>query len=669
MRHARVPGLAVVAILLACTVAAAQAPQRISRGNLLYDGIPGSVIAAPGPPAAWQAARGARLLDWLADGSLLVAAHADNAVQLRRVRAPPATPQVLVGDAGAVEGAAAHPYNANVAVVRRNLDGNAQLWLRDFATGSERRLTDGKSRRGPPVFAHDGRRIAFSANARDAHSTDLFVADIDGTTAARLLLSGGSDELLVQDWSPDDRYLAVIRRRAAADSELLLVDVASGMITPVEPPPPSPPRRGRKPSAVAATSIGEARFARDGHGLYFTSDRGGEFKALLQLDLRTHQLATLTPAPRWDVERFDLSPDGRLLACSSNEGGLSRLVVRDLRLRADVLLPPLPVGAVIDDLRFDRRSDRLAVALQSATSPAAVFVFDLRATTAETLPEVTLAPWTQPGADGAASQSLAAELVEYPTWDQDGARQRHIPAFIFRPRAAGIHPVIIDIHDGPAAQFRPRWDALRRYLVDELGCIVIAPNVRGSSGYGRSFMQLDDGALREDAVRDIGALLVWIGAQRDFDRSRVVVMGRSYGGYLALAALAQYGDRLAGGIDIGGIGNLPAFLDRAAASGTPLRAEFGDERDADMRSLLTGLSPLSNAASIVRPLLIVQGARDERVPADEAEQLKALVRAHGTEVWYLAASDEDSRFHGTAARQAAMATTLAFLQQVFMPAR
>jgi dipeptidyl aminopeptidase/acylaminoacyl peptidase len=157
--------------------------------------------------------------------------------------------------------------------------------------------------------------------------------------------------------------------------------------------------------------------------------------------------------------------------------------------------------------------------------------------------------------------------------------------------------------------------------------------------------------------------MVWISAQRDMDRNRVVVAGGSYGGYMALASMVQYGDRLAGGIDMVGITDFVTFLTNTSGYRRDLRrAEYGDERDPGMRALLTAISPLTNVASITRPLLIVQGLNDPRVPASESEQMKALLRARGGEVWYLAAKDEGHGFRKKVNADAYRATVVAFLQ-------
>ncbi len=261
---------------------------------------------------------------------------------------------------------------------------------------------------------------------------------------------------------------------------------------------------------------------------------------------------------------------------------------------------------------------------------------------------------------------MAPELIHYPTWDRSGGKARLLSAFVYRPHTApGPCPVVIDIHGGPESQYRPGWDPFLQFLVNELGYAVVAPNVRGSSGYGKTFLALDNGVLREDAVRDIGSLLVWIGAQRDFDRARVSVMGGSYGGYMALAALVSYGERLRGGIDVVGISNFVTFLRNTAPYRRDLRrAEYGDERDTAMRVFLERISPLTNAGRIRKPLLVVAGLNDPRVPASESEQLVWRVRAAGGEVWYLAAKDEGHGFRKKANRDVYLETAASFLQQL-----
>lgn len=633
---------------------------RIEQGNLIFDGIPARDPTESASLARWLESRSAGFVDWLADGSLIITSRFGNTAQLHRVRAPLSMLEQLTFEAEPVSDAVAHPYDANSLLYLKDSGGdeNSQIWLRTLEGGGSRLLTDGKSRHGRPVFAHDGKRIAFNSNARDGASNDVYISDMQATP--QLLVTGGSDELDVQDWSPDDRRLALIRYTSITNSQLLVADTTTGLLTRVEP-------ASDKDGPV---SVAQARFSADGRSLYFLSDRGGEFMALHHIDLTTRELRTLTPDPRWDIERFAASHDGRFLAYTRNEGGFDRLVLHDLRLKADLLLPPLPAGAVIGTIRFDRASRQLAVGVESAQSPSDIYVYGIEVAVGATaaVPEVKLARWTQSELGPipiAASQLVAAQLVEFPTWDQTGNRRRMLPAFVFRPQTPGPHPVIIDIHGGPESQYRPQWSAFTQYLVNELGYVVVAPNVRGSAGYGRSFLKLDDGALREDSLRDIGALLVWIGAQQELDRNRVVVMGGSYGGYMALASMVDYSDRLAGGVDVVGISNFVTFLTNTAAYRRDLRrAEYGDERDPKMRALLQNISPLTNAASIRKPLLIVQGLNDPRVPFTESEQMMAKVRAGGGEVWYLAAKDEGHGFRKKANRDVYLATVSQFLKRL-----
>jgi dipeptidyl aminopeptidase/acylaminoacyl peptidase len=317
----------------------------------------------------------------------------------------------------------------------------------------------------------------------------------------------------------------------------------------------------------------------------------------------------------------------------------------------------VPDGRIIN-VRFDKTGRRLAFSAESAQSPRDVYVYDLN--------HNALERWTrsETGPVDVAS-FVPAELVRYPTWDRVAGGQRMISAYLYRPRGNGPHPVVIDIHGGPESQSRAGWSPFVQFLVDELGYAVIQPNVRGSSGYGKTFLKLDNGVLREDAVKDIGSLIVWLGLQPMFDRDHVAVMGGSYGGYMALAALAAYGDRLKGGVDEVGISNFVSFLENTAPYRRDLRrAEYGDERDPKMRAFLNQISPVNKVALIRRPLLVVEGLNDPRVPPMEAQQIVWRMRSKGSEVWYLAAKDEGHGFRKKANEDVYLETVAMFLNKL-----
>jgi dipeptidyl aminopeptidase/acylaminoacyl peptidase len=637
--------------LTAAAQARAPTPVHQERGNLVLEGIP----ALDAPLAArlerYLHARQATFLDWLPDGGMLIGTRFAEVEQLHRLAAPLAMREQLtflnepitVARAPQVAGAEGFAYLAD-----QGGDENAQVYYYRLADHSTRLVSDGKSLHGSPTWSKDGKRIAFYGNDRDGVSFDVYVADMGAGAAPPRLLVGGHDETWYPlDWSTDDQKLLVMKYLSISESYLYLADVASGAVTPLD-------KSNRK------VGIRAARFAADGRGVYVVSDEDGEFAQLHDVDSVTHQSRKLTAHIPWDIESFDASSDGRYLAYVANEDGRSRLTVVDNEHKLELAPPNIPDGHIYD-VKFDRAGRRLGFSAESAQTPRDAYVYDPASNKTERWTRSELGPVD-------ATTFVPADLIRYPTWDRADGKPRMISAYLYQPRKPGPHPVVINIHGGPESQYRPDFDAFTQFLVNELGYVVIAPNVRGSAGYGKEFLALDNGLLREDAVRDIGSLLVWIGLQRDLNRDRVVVMGGSYGGYMALASLAAYNDRLRGGIDVVGITNFVSFLSGTSAYRRDLRrAEYGDERDPKMRGYLSRISPLTNAASIRRPLLVVQGLNDPRVPPSESQQLVARIRADGGEVWYLAAKDEGHGFHKKANRDFYMQTAAMFLERMAKP--
>jgi dipeptidyl aminopeptidase/acylaminoacyl peptidase len=339
----------------------------------------------------------------------------------------------------------------------------------------------------------------------------------------------------------------------------------------------------------------------------------------------------------------------------SNEAGTGKLNLQDLRTQQDLAPPRLQKLGIIGSLSFDAEGKRLAFGFAAANQPRDAYVLDIA--------ENRLQPWTRSEAGPVdLSKFVLPTLKEFPTFDRVDGKARQIPLYAYEPTTPGPHPILITLHGGPESQFRPGFDPWIQFVVNELGFAVIAPNVRGSSGYGKSYMALDNGTLREDAVKDIGTMLVWIALQSSFDAKHVVVAGGSYGGYLSLATMVNYGDRLRGGVDVSGIADFVSFLSNTAPyRQNQRRAEYGDERDPDMRSFLRRISPLANADRITRPMLVVHGKNDPRVPLSEAEQIVFKLRAKGREVWYLLAADEGHGYRKKPNRDAYYETFAQFL--------
>ena len=665
--------LVVASALDFVSVAQAQQPPvtlRRESGNLVLEGVPNRDPAMTERLGRYLNGRNAKFLDWQPDGALLVATRFGDVDQVHRVVAPNGRREQLTFYSEPISVAAANT-NGFVFLKDKGGDENSQIYYYRNADRSTRLLTDGKSLNGSPVWAHDGKRLAFHSNARDGVSYDIYLVDVDSNAPPRLVIAGKQDTWFPLDWSPDDSKLLLWRYVSVNEGYLFVADVNTGTVTPVadaeiDSKKSSSGNGGRARKSErrvdrkndGQVGIRGAKFAPDGRGIYIVSDEAGEFAELFYYDPVTAERRAVSPeGAQWDVDAFDVSPDGRYIAYVMNEDGRSRLTVIDQQLKLDLIPPGVPDGR-ITEVRFDRSAKKLAFSAESAQSPRDAYVYDLS--------KSSLERWTQSEVGPVDNSTFVpAELVHYPTWDRVAGKQRMLSAYLYTPKTPGPHPVLVSIHGGPEEQYQPGYEAFFQFLVNELGYAVIAPNVRGSSGYGKTFLKLDNGILREDAVKDIGSLLVWVGVQPTLDRDRVVVMGGSYGGYMSLATLVSYSDRLRGGIDVVGISNFNTFLANTSAYRQELRRqEYGDERDPRMRAFFSRISPFNNSTSIRRPLLVVQGLNDPRVPATESEQMVARVRANGGEAWYLAAKDEGHGFRKKSNRDFYLETVATFLEKL-----
>jgi dipeptidyl aminopeptidase/acylaminoacyl peptidase len=641
--------LALAALLLPlCTLAAAPAKpagkaepkvQRAERGNLVTENVPEIPAALAERTNQYQQARGASLQGWLGDAPLITTRFGDTA-QVHRVAFPGGDRQQLTFFQEPVAVAVPAPDGASF-LFRKDVGGNEQFQFYSFdvASGAYRLVTDGKSRNQGALWADRGDRFAFSTTRRNGKDTDIHVMARGAEASAPLLEREGTWGAL--DWSPDGDRLLVMRFVSATESELYVLDVAGRALTRFHP-------------ATQPIAFGDARFSADGKGVYYTSNEGSEF-------LRMRYEALAGDSPRvvsgdipWDVEEFELSEDGRYLAFAVNAGGLSELHVRDLKRDKPVATPKLPVG-IVGNLRFHRSAPRLGFVLNGPRSPSDVFSFDVG--------KDELTRWTRSETGGLdATTFTEPSLIEFGSFDG-----RKIPAFYYRaaPRKAGGRvPVLISIHGGPEAQSRPAFNPLTEFYVRELGVAVLLPNVRGSEGYGKSYLQLDNGMKREDSVKDIGALLDWIARQPELDKTRVAVIGGSYGGYMVLASMTHYNDRLRAGVEIVGISDFVTFLTNTSDYRRDLRrVEYGDERDPEMKTFLEKISPLASVKKITKSMLIAQGANDPRVPRSEAEQIVASIRKQGGDAWYVLAMDEGHGFAKKVNRDYYQNAVILFLQK------
>ena len=628
----------------------ALAGSRVERGNLTFDNIPEAPADLAEKLDGYLNARQATPLGWSPQGQLLIATRFGDVDQLHLVdQAGGARRQLTFLHEPIAEAAFSPDPARNAYVYLKDVGGNenTQLYYQRLGEPAAKLLSDGKSMNGAPVWSNSGREVAFFSTARDGRSYDIDIVDPETGTLPHLALAGDSSGAAwsVLDWSPDDSKLLVLKAVSSDEGYLYVVDLNSGQKREVDP-------------AAAKVGIAGAKFTRDGQGVYFISDRDGEFARLRYMNLYTNEKTVISAHISWDIEELAISRDGHYLAYVSNEAGAGKLNLLDLRTHQDLTPPRLRVPGVIGSLSFDAEGTRLAFGFAAPNQPRDAYVLDIA--------QNRLQAWTLSEAGPVdLGKFVTPRLAEFPTFDREDGKARQIPLYVYEPTTPGPHPVLILLHGGPESQFRPGFDPWIQYVVNELGFAVIAPNVRGSSGYGKTYMALDNGMLREDAVKDVGAMLVWIGLQRAFDGKRVVVAGGSYGGYLTLATLVNYSDRLRGGVDVAGIGDFVSFLTNTAPyRQAQRRAEYGDERDPAMRSFLRRISPLTNADRITRPLLVVHGKNDPRVPLSEAEQIVNKLRAKDREVWYLLAADEGHGYRKKQNRDAYYATFAQFLMML-----
>lgn len=601
---------------------------RAERGQLISDNIPDAPSNLTDKLDAYLSARQATPLGWSPKGALLIATRFGDVDQLHLVEQPGGERRQLTFLREPIAHAAFSPDPNRIGFTYfKDVGGseNAQLYYQRLGEPAAKLLTDGKSSNGTAQWSNSGREVAFFSTARDGVSCDIDIVEPESGTLPRLAVTGDGSAWYPLDWSPDDRKLLVLKIVSSAEGYLYVVDLSTGQKHEVEPSP-------------AKVGIRGARFSRDGQGVYLISDRDDEFAQLRYVNLFTGASTVISGHIPWDIEELTISRDGHYLAFVSNEAGVGKLNLVDLRTHQDMTPPRLPSAGLIEHLSFDADGKRLAFGFAAVNQPRDAYVLDLASNRLEA--------WTMSETGPVdAAKFVSPRLLQFPTFDRSDGRPRQVPVYVYQPLSPGPHPVLITIQGGPESQFRPGFDPWIQYVVNELGFAVVAPNVRGSSGYGKSFSSLDNGILREDAIKDLGALLVWLGTQSAFDAKHVVVSGESHGGYLALDALVNYSDRLRGGVDLAGISDFIGYLSNATPyAQNRYRAEYGDERDPDMRAYLRRISPLTNADRIARPLLVVHGKNDPRVPIGQAEQLVNTLRSRGNEVWYLQAADEGHGF-------------------------
>ncbi|MCA3001616.1 MAG: S9 family peptidase [Burkholderiales bacterium] len=585
---------------------------------------------------------------------MLLSRRHKNTPQMYRLTKPGGQMELLTDYVEPVRSASYLAPEGKSYVFGKDTGGNevVRIYRREFGAADAIPLTPDGLRVGGVAVAKSGNPMVYTTvpvnrqGSADRINTTLWLTDPLKPEAVKKLAEFEGGGWFGFNFSPDNKQLVYLEYVSANESYLWLFDIAAAKS-----------RRLTEKDGKETVAYSGAQFSHDGKGLYALTDRGSEFQRLNYIDLATGKHTVLTGDINWDIQSVDLSDDGKMIAFVANEDGNN--VLRLMRTSDHKLMPSpkLPLGT-IGGVDWHRDSTNLAMNVTSATSPSEIYSVNVKTnevtrwTTHETM-QVDAAKFVEP------------ELVRWKTFDG-----RMISGFLYRAPAAkfpGKRPVLVNIHGGPEAQFQPGFMGRNNYFTDEMGISIIYPNVRGSSGYGKSFLKLDNGMLREDSVKDIGALFDWIATQKDLDAGKIAVTGGSYGGYMSLAVSTNYADRIAAAIDVVGISNFVTFLEKTESYRRDLRrVEYGDERDPEMRKFMEKIAPLNNAAKIKKPLFVVQGKNDPRVPYQEADQIVATVKKNGTPVWYMTALDEGHGFAKKANADYQFFSTITFLSKYLL---
>jgi dipeptidyl aminopeptidase/acylaminoacyl peptidase len=480
-----------------------------------------------------------------------------------------------------------------------------QIYKFNYITGKHQLLTDGKAKHLTPIWSHKGDKFAFSHNIQNTRDFDIYLGTLKGEKSSQRILEKGGYWYPV-DFSPDDKNLLVEKYISANESYYYVIDINKKTITQINP-------------VDQKIAYGQARWAKNGEGIYLVSNQFSNFKQLLYFDLKTEHREILTKQIPWDIEEFELSTSGDTIAFVSNEDGITKLYFLNTKTRL-ITQAHLPDG-LIYNLKFKPDGTQLAMVINTPTSPSDVYTLNLK--------EKKFIRWTYSEVAGIDTSNFSqAQLIHYQTFDSVDGEPRLIPAFYYKPTIfKPPYPVLIMCHGGPESQYTPGFYTITQFYLNEMGIAVIAPNIRGSSGYGKEYVALDNGYKREDAVKDIGALLDWIDNQPELDTSRICIEGGSYGGYMVLASMIHYSNRLRCGMESIGISSFVTFLENTGKYRQDLRrVEYGDEQ----------------------------------------EQIVKAVRKNGVDVWYLLAEDEGHGFAKKSNRDFYIQAQILFLEKYLL---
>ncbi|MFM2409358.1 MAG: hypothetical protein RL481_186, partial [Pseudomonadota bacterium] len=615
--------IAALVLPIAPALAEDQATNTVPKpAALIADGVPAVPVELAAETRPYMEFRSAGFVGWHpTDKSMIISTRFGNTAQLHRVAMPMGARRQITFEAEPIGGGGWAPKTGDVFVTGKDIGGNEFYQLYTLKAGKLTMLTDGKSRNSFGAWSDDGELIAYSSTKRTGADNDLYVMNPRDPSSARMVAEVKGGGWGIQTFAPDKKSAIVANYVAVTNVDMYVLDLEKGGMVPV----------GDIAKDIAYRG---AEFAPDGT-LWVTSDEGSDFQRLGTLDPATGKFTPRGPAEKWDVDTFNIAPDGSFIAYVTNEAGTAKLKLLDPKTNMVRSVDTLPAG-IIGGLEISDWGE-IGLTFTSARSAADAWSVDPKT--------LRVTRWTESETGGLdVSKNVEPELVKIKSFDG-----LEVSGFLYRPDAAkfpGKRPMIMNVHGGPEGQSRPGFQGRTNYLLNEEGVAIFYPNVRGSTGYGKTFVSLDNGPFkRENSVKDMGVFLDSLARDPALDASRFGLTGGSYGGYMCYAAAVQFKAKLRATNCIVAISNFVTFLENTQSYRRDLRrVEYGDERDPKQREKLIAISPLTRVAEIEKPMMVVTGANDPRVPQSEADQLVAAIRAKGGTAWHLVGTNEGHGF-------------------------
>lgn len=623
--------------------------QKAEIGNLQTENVPPISDSLKLQLDRYNNIRTATLSGWLKkEKGMLIVTRFGETNQIHLVKGPLGFRKQITFDKEPVNWAAVCPDSTRSGFIYgKDIGGNEkfQYYYFDLEKSENKLLTDGQSRHGSLAWSYSGKKFAYTNNRRNPADMDFYLAEFQHPEKAEMILQRSGGGWSISNWSRDEKQMILEEYISVTKSNIYLFDLGNRSMTLLN-------------DSSKDVAFSEVFFDGSGKGLFVVSDEDREFTYLRYYNLSKKAYTWSLPDMGWNIQGVNYTRDRTQLIFRLNKNGYSEMFSFDPFTYQYKKMSGFPEG-IVGSFTFSPDAKQLAFNLQASNMGGDVYVYDFASSKSSR--------WTDSETgDLNRNEFVACSAFSYDSFDSINGKPRQIPALLYKPenKSGKKLPVLISIHGGPESQSTPTFSANIQFYLKNLEIAVVVPNVRGSTGYGKTYTQLDNGFLRMNSVKDIEYLLNWISTQPDLDTNRIAVMGGSYGGGMVLMCMTELGNRIRCGVDLFGSSNFYTFLKNTSSYRQDLRrVEYGDERDPEMEKFLQKIAPLNNIDRFTKPLFIYQGKNDPRVPLSESEQMLEALKAKGNDVWYVMAKDEGHGLGKKVNREFTYGAIVLFLQE------